>query len=84
MYSYFINFCVFFVLVFVKYWYCQVQIVIGYKYYVFYKDDCFGEEELDEELDNYYMKVGDRLNINVNVWDMGDSMVEFNEFDVSV
>lgn len=74
MYSYFINFCVFFVLVFVKYWYCQVQIVIGYKYYVFYKDD----------LDNYYMEEGGRLDINVNVWDLCDSMVEFNEFDVSV
>nr|XP_034336864.1 uncharacterized protein LOC105342445 isoform X4 [Crassostrea gigas] len=83
MYSYFINFCVFLALVFVKHWHRQVQTVTGYKYHALHKDDRPGEEESDEELDNYYTKVGDRPNTNVNAWDTGDSTAELNESDVS-
>ncbi|XP_011447691.3 uncharacterized protein [Magallana gigas] len=73
MYSYFINFCVFLALVFVKHWHRQVQTVTGYKHHALHKDD----------LDNNYTEEGGRPDTNVNAWDPGDSTAELNESDVS-
>lgn len=72
MYSYFINFCVFLALVFVKHWHRQVQTVTGYKHHALHKDDL-----------DYYTEEGGRPDTNVNAWDPGDSTAELNESDVS-
>lgn len=83
MYSYFINFCVFFALVFVKHWHRQVQTVTGYKYHSLHKDDGEDKEPDEEELDNYYTEERDRPDTNVNAWDPGNSTAELDEFDVN-